>query len=125
MPLFGRSLPLSLPSIVIATSKKLRYSSLAAGVLLFVFIGQSGRIQAQAAAAPVAPASGQIIVKIKPSLALEAERQLSNVAAGQPMKIRAGQGGNPRIISFLGRYDARQLTPLYPQMIRAKKQHGW
>jgi hypothetical protein len=99
MPLFGRSLPLSLPSIIIATSKKLRFSSLAAGILLFLLIGQSGRMQAQTGAAP---ASGQIIVKIKPSLASEAERQLSNVAAGQPMKIRAGQGGTPRIISFLG-----------------------
>jgi hypothetical protein len=82
-------------------------------------------MQAQVAAGPAAPISGQIIVKIKPSLASEAERQLSNVAAGQPMRIRAGQGGTPRIISFLGRYGARQLTPLYPQMIRAKKQHGW
>jgi Subtilase family/Bacterial Ig-like domain (group 3)/FG-GAP-like repeat len=122
MPLFGHSLPLSLLSIIIAASKKLRRSSLAAGVLLFLLMGQSGRMQAQTGAAP---ASGQIIVKIKPSLASEAERQLSNVAAGQPMKIRAGQGGTPRIISFLGRYGARQLTPLYPQMIRAKKQHGW
>jgi hypothetical protein len=124
MPLFVRSLPLSFSSIVVATSKKLRYSSLPAGVLLFLLMGQSGRMQAQAAAAPVAPASGQIIVKIKPSLASEVERQLSNVA-GQPMRIRASQGGNPRISSFLGRYSARQLTPLYPQMIRAKEQHGW
>jgi subtilisin family serine protease len=125
MPWFGRSLPLSRPSIIIATSKKLRFSSLAAGILLFLLIGQSGRMQAQTGAAPSAPANGQIIVKIKPSLASETERQLSNVAADQPMKIRASQSGSPRIISFLGRYGVRQLTPLYPQMIRAKKQHGW
>jgi subtilisin family serine protease len=125
MPLFGRSLPLSLSSIIIATSKKLRGSSLAAGILLFLMMGQSGRMQAQVAAGPATPTSGQIIVKIKPSLASEAERQLSNVPAGQPMRIRVGQGGTPRIITFLGRYGARQLTPLYPQMIRAKKQHGW
>jgi hypothetical protein len=116
---------LSRPSIIIATSKKLRFSSLAAGILLFLLIGQSGRMQAQTGAAPSAPANGQIIVKIKPSLASETERQLSNVAADQPMKIRASQSGSPRIISFLGRYGVRQLTPLYPQMIRAKKQHGW
>jgi hypothetical protein len=125
MPFSGCSLPLSLPFITIATSKKLRSSSLAAGILLFLLMGQSGRMQAQVAAGPAAPTSGQIIVKIKPSLASEADRQLSNVAAGQPMRIRVGQGGTPRIITFLGRYGARQLTPLYPQMIRAKKQHGW
>src|SRR6476646_10643660 len=125
MPLFARSLPLSLPSTTIASSKKLRCPRLAAGALLFLLIVQSGWMQAQTPAVPAAPASGRIIVKIKPSLASEAERQLSNVAAGQPMRIRAGQGGTPRIISFLGRYGARQLTPLYPQMIRAKKQHGW
>jgi hypothetical protein len=124
MPLFGRSLPSPIPSTSV-TFKKLRYSSTVAAVLLFLLLGHSRPMQAQAAAAQPAPPSGRIIVKFKPSLASEAETQLSNVAAGQPMKIHAGQGGNPRIITFLGRYGAQQLTPLYPQMLRAKKQHGW
>ncbi|HZD07268.1 MAG TPA: S8 family serine peptidase, partial [Candidatus Limnocylindrales bacterium] len=124
MPLFGRSLPSPIPSTSV-TFKKLRYSSTVAAVLLFLLLGHSRPMQAQAAAAQPAPPSGRIIVKFKPSLASEAETQLSNVAAGQPMKIHAGQGGNPRIITFLGRSGAQQLTPLYPQMIRAKKQHGW
>lgn len=121
MPFFSRSLPLLSSGLIKLEKSKPSI----AGVLLFLLMLQSGSMQAQAAAAPPAPTSERIIVKIKPSLASEAETQLANVAPGQPMKIHAGQGGNPRIISFLGRYGARQLTPLYPQMIRAKKQHGW
>ena len=120
MSFFSRSLPLSLSSAVI----KFRRSNPCIAGVLFLLMLHSGPMRAQAPAAPV-QTTGRIIVKIKPSLASETETQLSHVAPGQPMKIRAGQGGSPRIISFLGRYGARQLTPLYPQMIRAKKQHGW
>jgi hypothetical protein len=101
MPLFGRSLPLSIPSISV-TFKKLRYSSTVAAVLLFLLLGQSRPMQAQAAAAQPAPPSGRIIVKFKPSLASEAETQLSNMAAGQPMKIHAGQGGTRESSPFWG-----------------------
>jgi hypothetical protein len=124
MPILSGSLFLSRLS-TFAASQRPRCFNATICLLLSLLIVQSGRMQAQAAAALPAPTTGRIIVKIKPSLASEAETQLSNMAAGQPMKIRAGQGGNPRIISFLGRYGARQLTPLYPQMILAKKQHRW
>ncbi|HSK45568.1 MAG TPA: S8 family serine peptidase [Candidatus Binatia bacterium] len=122
MPFLRRDLPLSLS---LALMKVKKPSSAIAGILLFLSIAQPGSMRAQVAAGPPAPTSERIIVKIKSSLASEAETQLSNVLPGQPIKIRTGQGGNPRVITFLGRYGAQQLTPLYPQMIRAKRQHGW
>ena len=90
MPILSRSLFLSRLS-TFAASQKSRCFNTTICLLLSLLIVYSGRMQAQAAAAPPAPTSGRIIVKIKPSLASETETQLANVAAGQPMKIRAGQ----------------------------------
>jgi subtilisin family serine protease len=75
--------------------------------------------------APAAPATGRIIVKIKASLAAETEAQLSGTAPGQPMQIRPGHSRNARLEAFLRRQSAQQISPLYPQIIRLKKQHGW
>ncbi|HEY2233714.1 MAG TPA: S8 family peptidase [Candidatus Angelobacter sp.] len=123
MPLFGRSSRLSFPSIL-ATFNKLRYSSPVTGVLLFLLLAPSGSMQAQIPA-PAAPATGRIIVKIKASLAAETEAQLSGTAPGQPMQIRPGHSRNARLEAFLRRQSAQQISPLYPQIIRLKKQHGW
>jgi subtilisin family serine protease len=41
------------------------------------------------------------------------------------MQIHPGQSGNAHIEAFLRRQSARQMSPMYPQLIRAKKQHGW
>src|SRR5579884_614194 len=83
----------------------------------------SGVMQAQATAALVDPAE-RIIVKLKPSLASETEAQVTRQSGGRT-QIRAGQSGNVRIESFLRRHAAQQITPLYPQMIQLRKQHGW
>ncbi|HZU31378.1 MAG TPA: S8 family serine peptidase [Candidatus Angelobacter sp.] len=80
-------------------------------------------MQAQATAALVDPAE-RIIVKLKPSLASETEAQVTRQSGGRT-QIRAGQSGNVRIESFLRRHAAQQITPLYPQMIQLRKQHGW
>jgi subtilisin family serine protease len=106
MPLFGRSLRLSFPSI-----------------LLFSLLALSGSMQAQTPA-PAAPASGRIIIKIKPSLATETEAQFSGTTPG-PMQIRPGHSRSARLEAFLRRQSAQQISPLYPQIIRLKKQHGW
>jgi subtilisin family serine protease len=41
------------------------------------------------------------------------------------MALRPGQTGNARIEGFLRQYSASRLSPMYPGLIRAKKQHGW
>ncbi|HZI58572.1 MAG TPA: S8 family serine peptidase [Verrucomicrobiae bacterium] len=41
------------------------------------------------------------------------------------MHVLPGRSGNSRLEGFLRRHAAHQLTPLYPQLIRLKKQHGW
>jgi subtilisin family serine protease len=106
MPLFGRTLRLSFPSI-----------------LLFSLLALSGPMQAQTPV-PAATASGRIIVKIKPSLAAETEAQFSGTAPG-PMQIRPGHSRSARLEALLRRQSAQQISPLYPQIIRLKKQHGW
>ena len=84
-----------------------------------------GCLFAQARPAQNAPQSNRIIVKLKSALAQQAEVQLTAPTRGQSMNLRPGQTGNPRIESFLQKHGAHQLTPMYPDLIRAKKQHGW
>jgi subtilisin family serine protease len=119
------SLPNPLPS---SKTTKLNYLRLIGCFLLCYAFVVAGVAQAQTSSATPAQATTRIIVKIKPSLAQETEAHLLNTAA-QPrqtaMYIRTGQSGNARIESFLRRHSAQQLSPLYPQMIRLKKQHGW
>jgi subtilisin family serine protease len=103
-----------------------RYQSIIGFFTIFTLFAAPGLMQAVTAATGNAQTADRIIVKLKPSLARETETQLTG--AGQPsaaMHIRAGQSGNPRIEGFLRRHSALQLSPLYPQMIRLKKQHGW
>ena len=123
MPQSGRSLPLSIPYIIAALSK-LRYSNLIAGVLLFFLVVQPGPVQGQTPPAP-AQTNGRVIVKIKPSLAAETEAQFSSTMAAKSMWIRAGQSGNARLDAFMQRQSAHQISPMYPEILRAKRQHGW
>ncbi len=118
-----RSLPLSIPYIVAALNK-LRYFNLIAGVLLFFLVVQSGPVQGQTPPTP-AQTNGRVIVKIRPSLAAETEAQFSSTMAGQSMRIRAGQSGNARLDAFMQRQSAHQMSPMYPEILRAKRQHGW
>ena len=127
MPVVSRTL--SLPNSLSSFSKATRLNHLrfiGCFLLCYAFVA-AGVAQAQTSSAASAQAATRIIVKIKPSLAQETETHLLNTAAQprQPMNIRAGQSGNARIEGFLRRHSARQLSPLYPQMIRLKKQHGW
>jgi hypothetical protein len=70
------------------------------------------------------PATGRIIVKIKPLLAAETEAQFSATAPAQ-MQIRPGHSKSAHLEAFLRRQSAQQISPLYPQVLRLKKQHGW
>ncbi|HET9366064.1 MAG TPA: S8 family serine peptidase, partial [Candidatus Angelobacter sp.] len=72
------------------------------------------------------PQSSRIIVKLKSNLAQQAEAQLTtSTGPKQPMDLRPGQTGNPRIEGFLRQYSAHRLVPMYPGLIRVKTQHGW
>jgi subtilisin family serine protease len=94
------------------------------GLLLCALFAFSCVLQAQTAASPQQPT--RFIVKLKSSFTQETEAQLagpSQQASG--MHIWTGHSGNARIESFLRRQSAQQITPLYPQIIQLKKQHGW
>lgn len=81
---------------------------------------------AQTQPAPASPQSSRIIVKLRSSLAQQAEAHLATqVSPKQPMDLRPGQTGSPQIESFLLQYSAHRLVPMYPGLIRVKKQHGW
>jgi hypothetical protein len=74
-----------------------------------------------------APSSGpqRILVKLKAALAQEVEAELpANIPAHQ-MHIPLGQAGNAHVQDFIRRHSARQISPVYPEIVRVKKQHGW
>lgn len=94
-------------------------------VQILFFLAVMSCAFAQARPAPTAPQSSRIIVKLKSALAQQVEGQMAVPSSGQAMGLRPGQTGNPRIEGFLRHYSARQLAPMYPDLIRVKKQHGW
>jgi hypothetical protein len=40
------------------------------------------------------------------------------------MELTAGNSGNTRIDAFLSKYAARKMSPVYPHIVRSKKQQG-
>jgi Subtilase family/Bacterial Ig-like domain (group 3)/FG-GAP-like repeat len=114
-----------LPSVPAKTLKS-SYRKIIGLFMLCAVFASPGLMQTQTAAAGPAQTTDRIIVKIKPSLARETEAQMTGATPSvQVAHIHAGQSGNARIEGFLRRHSAQQLSPLYPQMIRLKKQHGW
>ena len=125
MLLYSRSVSSSKLCITSTNPYRSKYLGALGCLLLLLALAASRPVQAQTSAGPAQDA-GRIIVKIKPALAQEAEAQLLSAAQpAQPMQVRAGQARSARIESFLRRHSARQLAPMYPGMLRAKKQHGW
>jgi subtilisin family serine protease len=113
-------------SSVLAKTIKSNYLYALACFIFCATFNSSGLVQAQTSAIATGQTTERIIVKIKPSLARETEGQFSSAAQpGQPMHIVAGKSGNARIEGFLRRQSAVRLTPMYPQIIQLKKQHGW
>jgi hypothetical protein len=114
-------------SFAIAKPAKSTYPIIIGLLIFCLFFASHGLMQAQTAATVPAQTTQRIIVKLKPSLAGETETQLNGASAqsDKAMHIHAGQSGNARIEDFLRRHSAQQISPLYPQIIRLKKQHGW
>jgi subtilisin family serine protease len=113
-------------SFVLAKTIKSNYLYALACFIFCAAFNSSGLVQAQTSAIATGQTAERIIVKIKPSLARETEAQFSSTEKpGQPMHIVAGKSGNARIESFLRRQSVLRLTPMYPQIIQLKRQHGW
>lgn len=91
-------------------------------IVLFLLLVGAGLTHAQS---PAAAQSERIIVKFKPAFAQQAEAEFSAAMPVQQMHIRSGQARSGRVQSFMGRYSAHQLSPMYPEIVRLKKQHGW
>jgi subtilisin family serine protease len=71
------------------------------------------------------PQSNQIIVKLKPSFAQAVETEFSTATPVQQMHIGEGQAKNATVQAFMQRHSVRLLSPLYPQIIRKRQEHGW
>lgn len=69
--------------------------------------------------------SNQIIVKLKPTFAQTVETEFSTATPVQQMHIGEGQAKNPHVQAFMQRHSVRRLSPLYPQIIRKRQEHGW
>jgi subtilisin family serine protease len=83
---------------------------LAAGIFVLF-----GRAQAPAGQAQ------HVLVKINSSLAKDVESALPM----QTMELVAGSSGNARVEAFLSKYAAHKLRPVYPNIVRSKKQNGF
>jgi len=95
-----------------------RFSLLIAflGAQLFAFPG-SHLSFAQIPAPPVQ----RIIVKLRPSLSAPVESALPL----QQMYLIPGKSGGQQVESFLARYSAQKISPLYPGIVRVKKTEGF
>jgi hypothetical protein len=94
----------------------------------FVFVLAVAMVSLAHSQAPATIAGAQterVIVKLKPAIAQEAEAEFSASTPVQQMHILSAQARGPQVRSFIGRYSANELSPMYPQIIRVRKQHGW
>ena len=64
--------------------------------------------------------TGKLLVKVRAPLAKSIESALPL----QTMQLVAGQTGNAQIDRFLARYSVRRARPLYPDIVRLKKERG-
>src|SRR5690348_1880317 len=100
-------------------------------LLIFICIaasfwaGTPSLVQAQSQVSAAAPRPVQVIVKLKPSLAQQAEGEFTPATPASKMHIVAGQARSASVQDFIRRHRAEQLSPMYPAIVRAKKQHGW
>jgi hypothetical protein len=86
---------------------------LTAAVLLFAATGT-------AAAQPKTAPRLRVIVKIRAKLAKDVEASLPM----QTMAVTAGQSANASVQLFMNRHRGHRLAPVYPGIVRAKKQRG-
>lgn len=86
------------------------------GILLAAFVAVlPAAITTRGQEAPI-----RLVVKVRGSMAgdIEPALPLSN------MTLAPGQSGNARVETFLNRHFARRIAPLYPDIVRLKKEQG-
>src|SRR5215472_10279122 len=81
--------------------------------------------QGQPTASAPSPGPQRILVKLKAALAQEVEAEFPANIPAQQMHIPLGQAGSAHVQDFIRRHSARQISPVYPEIVRIKKQHGW
>ena len=74
-------------------------------------------VNAQAAKQPPI----RLLVKVRTSLAKDIELALPLAGA---MALTPGQSGNAQVEAFLSRHSVRRVAPLYPDIVRLKKEQG-
>jgi subtilase family protein/Big-like domain-containing protein/VCBS repeat protein/FG-GAP repeat protein len=65
------------------------------------------------------------MVKLKTTLAQQVEAEFPANMPARQMHIHLGQPGNARVQSFIRRHSGFELSPVYPEIVHLKKQHGW
>src|SRR3954470_22004533 len=85
--------------------------------LLLVLFCTGGHAGAQSTAIPAK--SGRILVKLRTALGNSVEQSLPL----ETLSLRSGEGSS-EVQTFMGRYRARAVRPLYPELVREKKQRG-
>ena len=76
-------------------------------------------VNAQAAKYKQSPI--RLLVKVRSSLAKDIEFGLPLAGA---MALTPGQSGNAQVEAFLSRHSVRRIAPLYPDIVRLKKEQG-
>lgn len=109
----------------VCKSKKPQNSFTVLHLILGIVFAFTAMAQAQSSAPAATQQPDRIIVKIKSTLADQIEAEFPATMPARQMHLAAAQTSNPRLRSFFSHYSATQLSPMYPEIIRARKQHGW
>src|SRR6516162_2621157 len=108
-------------------SSRKQYCSKFAGraiacAIAFILTFTASFLPAQSTAAPQ---TNRILVKLRAPLAQQAEAEFPASMPPRQMHILPGQTGNARVKNFIRRHSGVELSPVYPEVIHARKQHGW
>ena len=63
----------------------------------------------------------RLLVKVRTPIAKDIELALPLAGA---MALTPGQSGNAQVETFLSRHSVRRIAPLYPDIVRLKKEQG-
>jgi subtilisin family serine protease len=94
-------------------------------VALCFLAGTASLAQAQSQNPAATTQPVRVIVKLKPALAQQAEGEFTPATPASKMHIVAGQARSANVLDFIRRHRGEQLSPMYPGIVHAKKQHGW
>src|SRR5215469_2307089 len=94
-------------------------------ILVLIVIVIASLAQAQPTVPAPSPGPQRILVKLKAALAHEVEAEFPADTPADQMHIPLGQAGSAHLQDFIRRHSARQISPVYPEIVRVKKQHGW